>query len=44
LADAYAKAMSTIASSVVDETAKAALEALLTHYDVEASKLTRGGH
>jgi hypothetical protein len=43
LADAYAKAMSTIASSAVDEAAKAALEALLAHYDVEASKLTRGG-
>jgi hypothetical protein len=37
----YAKAMSTIASSAVDKAAKAALEALLAHYDVEVSKLKR---
>ena len=40
LADAYAKAMSVIASSAVDNAAKAALEAVLAHYDAEASKLT----
>ena len=41
MADSYANAMSVIASSAVDEAAKAALEALLAHYDVEASKLKR---
>jgi hypothetical protein len=34
-----AKAMSAFASSAVDKAAKAALEALLAHYDVEVSKL-----
>ena len=41
MADAYANAMSIIASSAVDEAAKAALESLLARYDVEASKLKR---
>ena len=41
LADAYANSMSIIASSAVDEAAKAALEALLAHCDVKASKMTR---
>ncbi len=41
LADDYAKAMSVIASSAVDEAANAALEALLAHYDVEAAKVSR---
>ena len=41
MADDYAKAMSAIASSAVDEAAKAALEALLAHYDVAAAKVAR---
>ena len=41
MADAYANAMSTVASSAVDEAAKAALEALLARFDAEASKLKR---
>jgi len=41
MADDYAKAMSAIASSAVDEAAKAALEALLAHYDVAAAKVVR---
>ena len=41
MADDCAKAMSAIASSAVDEAAKAALEALLAHYDVAAAKVAR---
>ena len=41
MADAYANAMSTVASSAVDEAAKAALEAWIARYDVEASRLRR---
>lgn len=41
MADAYANATSVIASSAVDEAAKAALEALLARFDAEASKLKR---
>ena len=41
LADAYAKAMSVIASAAVNKAAKAALEALVAHYDVAASKVAR---
>jgi len=37
MADAYADAMSVIASSAVDKAAKAALEALLAHWDLDAS-------
>jgi chromosome segregation ATPase len=40
LADAYAKAMSVIASSAVDKAVRAELEAWLAHCDIEASKLT----
>jgi hypothetical protein len=39
LADAYAKATSVIASSAVNKAAKAALESLVAHYDVAASKV-----
>jgi len=42
LADAYAKAMSVIASSAVDKAVKAELEAWLAHCDIEASKLAQG--
>ena len=41
MADAYANAASVVASSAVDEAAKAALEALLARFDAEASKLKR---
>jgi hypothetical protein len=41
MADEYANAMSVIASSAVDEAAKAALEAFLAHCDVKATKMTR---
>ena len=41
MANSYANAMSVIASSAVDEAAKAALEAFLAHCDVKASKMTR---
>ena len=41
MANSYANAMSVIASSAVDEAAKAALEAWLARYDVEASRLKR---
>jgi len=44
LADDYAKAMSTIASAAVEEAAKAALEAVHAHYDVEASKMAHAIH
>lgn len=39
MADDYAAAMSVIASSAVNEAAKASLEALLAHCDVKASKV-----
>ena len=38
MADGYANAMSIIASSAVDKAAKAALEALLAHYDADVSR------
>lgn len=41
LADHYAKATSAIASSAVQKAAKAALEALLAHYDLAASKFKK---
>lgn len=41
IAEGYAKAMSVIATSAVEKAAKASLEALLAHYDVEISKLAR---
>ena len=41
MAEAYANAASTVASSAVDEAAKAALEALLARFDAEASQLKR---
>jgi hypothetical protein len=41
LADTYAKGMSVIASSAVNKAAKAALESLVAHYDVAASKVAR---
>lgn len=41
LADAYAKAMSVIASSAVNKAAKAALGALVAEYDVATSKVAR---
>jgi predicted nucleic acid-binding Zn-ribbon protein len=43
MADAYASATSTVASSAVDEAAKAALEAWIARYDVEASRLRGAG-
>ena len=43
MADAYANAMSVVASSAVDEAAKAALEALLARFDAEASRFKRAG-
>ena len=39
MADDYAIAMAVLASSAVDEAAKAALDALHAHYDVAASKV-----
>lgn len=41
LADRYAEAMSVIASSAVEKATRAALEAVLAHYDVEAAKAVR---
>ncbi len=41
MADAYADAMSVIASSAVDKAAKAALEALLAHNDLDASTVAQ---
>lgn len=41
MADAYADAMSVIASATVNKAAKAALEALLAHYDLDASTVVQ---
>ncbi len=41
MADAYADAMSVIASSTVNKAAKAALEALLAQYDLDASTVVQ---